>query len=584
MQDNYVRENIYSDEIRQLRYAGKLNEAISKCKEAIEEFPRNNFFYKILGDLYLQQRQFQLACDAYLENLKCYKNADRFKSFVRFYHTIQKKAPGDVTKDFRLKIKNGITNEIFASEVADCLVELIGNEVVQDEKAIELLSMSDDDKNLEAVCSQIEQWEKEKNTTNIHLLVQHKLSCTDFTKSYNINLSLIRFLERTGRYKEALEIIVKTQTPYNSYMKCAILRNCRRISSYELANQVLTINDNLIRTADFNILYELVYYFQDNNDFQNVDRTLYAMRRAASSSIPIARTLYNFYLSFSKLDEAQKIYEHIKVLEAKKKAKSSNPRENEQIESEQVVWQTVKDLISEREHNRQMIALRDLLKGFSHELGQPITNIRYAIQLQQIKLDRGLFNQNEINLVFGDILAQTTRIGKLLDRFRPIVSSKSTESMFSIKECAESVFEDLHHRLKQKNISYTVKGARDISVYGDPIQFSQVFYNLVLNSMQAITTENGSISVVISSDRKEKITISFIDNGPGIPLENHRKVFEPFFSTKDPTSGNGGEGLGLFIVWNILKMFNGEIHIDKHHTKGAKFIIKLAMPKEANNE
>ena len=584
MQDNYVRENIYSDEIRQLRYAGKLDEAISKCKEAIEEFPHNNFFYKILGDIYLQQRQFQLACDAYLENLKCYKNADRFKSFVRFYHTIQKKAPGDVTKDFRLKIKNGITDGIFASEVADCLVELVGNEIVQDENAIELLALSDDDKHLEAVCTQIEQWEKEKNTTNIRLLVQHKLSCTDFTKSYNINRSLIRFLERTGRYSEALEVIIKTQVPYNSYMKCAILRNCRRISSYELANQVLTINDNLIRTADFNILYELVYYFQDNNDFQNVDRTLYAMRRAASSSIPIARTLYNFYLSFSKLDEAQKIYEHIKVLEAKKKAKSSNSRENEQIESEQVVWQTVKELISEREHNRQMIALRDLLKGFSHELGQPITNIRYAIQLQQIKLDRGLFNQNEINLVFGDILAQTTRIGKLLDRFRPIVSSKSTESMFSIKECAESVFEDLHHRLKQKNISYTVKGARDISVYGDPIQFSQVFYNLVLNSMQAITTENGSISVVISSDRKEKITISFIDNGPGIPLENHRKVFEPFFSTKDPTSGNGGEGLGLFIVWNILKMFNGEIHIDKHHTKGAKFIIKLAMPKEANNE
>lgn len=58
-------------------------------------------------------------------------------------------------------------------------------------------------------------------------------------------------------------------------------------------------------------------------------------------------------------------------------------------------------------------------------------------------------------------------------------------------------------------------------------------------------------------------------------------MFEPFFSTKDPTAGNGGEGLGLFIVWNILKMFNGTIHIDSQCTNGAKFIIKLPLPKEA---
>lgn len=581
MHAQYVRENLYSDEIRQLRYTNKLNEAVSKCQEAIEEFPDNNFFYKILGDIYLQMAQYQLASDAYLENLKRLKNADRFKSFVRFYRTMQKKAPDHTNREFRRKIKDAIVNKLYTQEIEESLIELIGNEISQDDEVIRVLELSDDDVNLEVVKNQIEQWQTEKNTTNIRLLIKHKLSSPDFTKSENINRELIQFLERTGRYEEALEIIEKTQAPYNTFMKCAILRNCRRISNYDLADRIFTINDSFINTADFNILYELVYYFQSKDDSENVDHTLHAMRSAAERSIPIARTLYNFYLSFSKLDEAQKTYEHIKQLEARKKSSSPQTRKDEQIESDQIVWQTVKDLVSEREHNRQMIALRDLLKGFSHELGQPVTNIRYAIQLQQMKMKRGVFTQEEIAVLLDNVLDQTTRIGKLLDRFRPIVSSKSTESLFSIKECAETVFQDLSNRLSQKNISFTVKGPRDIYVYGDQVQFSQVFYNLVLNSMQAIDKANGNISVTIASDRKTKITINFCDNGPGIPPENYRKVFEPFFSTKDPTSGNGGEGLGLFIVWNILKMFNGTIHIDKHAKSGAKFVIKLPMPKEA---
>lgn len=581
MQDKFQRENMYSDEIRNLRYTSKLDEAVSKCKEAIDNFPDNNFFYKILGDIYLQMEQYQLASDAYLENLKRLKNLDRFKSFIRFYHTIQKKAPDSVNREFRKKIKEAIKNQLFVQEIEESLIGLIGNEIAQDDEVIQLLTLSNNDDNLGVIRTQIEQWEKEQNTTNIRLLIKYKLTSDDISKSDNINRYLIHFLERTGRYEEALAVIKKTQAPYNLSMKCAIFRNCRRISNYDLVDQIFTINDSFINTADFNILYELVYYFQSKEDSENIDRTLHAMRRAAERSIPIARTLYNFYLSFSKLDEAQKTYEHIKQLEAKSKSRSSQTRKDEQIESDQIVWQTVKDLISEREHNRQMIALRDLLKGFSHELGQPVTNIRYAIQLQQMKMKRGIFTQEEISMLLDDVLDQTTRIGKLLDRFRPIVSSKSTESLFSIKECAETVFKDLSNRLKQKNISFAVKGPRDINVYGDQVQFSQVFYNLVLNSMQAIDKDNGNISVIITSDRKTKITINFCDNGPGIPPDNHRKIFEPFFSTKDPTSGNGGEGLGLFIVWNILKMFNGTIHIDKHAKIGAKFVIKLPMPKEA---
>ena len=113
---------------------------------------------------------------------------------------------------------------------------------------------------------------------------------------------------------------------------------------------------------------------------------------------------------------------------------------------------------------------------------------------------------------------------------------------------------------------------------GDQVQFSQVFYNLALNAMQAIE-KNGHITIDITGSTDGVLTILFADNGPGIPEEDRQKVFEPFFSTKDPTSGNGGEGLGLYIVWNILKIFNGTIQIDKSFRSGTRFIMKIQQQK-----
>lgn len=583
MRKDFQRENTFSEEIMHLRYAKKLDDAVAKCKEAIGIFPDNNFFYKILGDIYLQMEEYQLAADAYLDNLKRLKNADRFRTFVRFYRTIQKNAPEQLVTEYQLQIKAALDNHSFCDEVAESLISFFGNALIQDEEVLRVLELSDHDKNLTQIRQKTMQWENMKNATNIGLLVKHKLEGDVIQDSPKINRFLIEFLEKTGRYDWALELIEKTQQPYsNRAIRCTALRIGRRISNYDLADRIFTIDESFIDTSDFNIQYELVYYFESKNDTNNLDKTLKAMHKSARNSIPIARTLYNFYLSFNKFDEAQSLYEKIKKLEENKKSNKLDTRREEQIESEQVVWQRIKDLVSEQEHNRQMVALRDLLKGFSHELGQPVTNIRYAVQLQQMKMKRGIYKQDEVAELLDGVLAQTTRIGKLLARFRPIVSSKSTEELFSLKDCAESVLQDLSARLEKQNITYTVGGPQDVFVYGDQVQFSQVFYNLILNSMQAIE-KDGHIKVIVASDRRTKVTITFSDNGPGIPIENHRKVFEPFFSTKDPTAGNGGEGLGLFIVWNILKMFNGTIHIDSQYKNGAKFYIKLPLPKEAKS-
>ena len=138
---------------------------------------------------------------------------------------------------------------------------------------------------------------------------------------------------------------------------------------------------------------------------------------------------------------------------------------------------------------------------------------------------------------------------------------------------------------RSANIKYSVCGNNKTVLWGDPIQFDQIFYNLILNSMQAMEEISTEKKIEVSiRNFKSKISIWFSDTGPGIPEEFQAKIFEPFFTTKDPSQQSGGEGLGLFIIWNILKIFNGNITLDKGYLDGARFLITILPEEGANDE
>ena len=556
MNSQHTVQNDYSAEISMLRSSGKLDEAIKKCYEAVSAFPDNNFFFKILGDICAQAGRWEEASDAYLENIKrLEKHPAHFRNFIRFYQTLEEKAPQETVIKYNKKIRDAIAHGQIPSKISEYVISSLGDKLTVDEELFEFYKLTDNDDNHGVIERQLNEWLTKSNTSAIKSVAAYRVRAKDHSRSTTNDRLLIQILERIEDYKLALQLVQRLPQPYtNLSVICTIFRICRRIEDYTVAETLLTIDDSFISRCDFNIQYELVYYFQSKNDQQNLKKTLKAMRLSARHSIPIARTLYNFYLGFNMLDEAQEVYELIQNLEqSRREHKTSryrkNARQEEQFESEQVVWQRLKDLVSEQEHTRQMIALSDLLKGFSHELGQPITNIRYAVQLHRMKMRKGKDSPQDIDRLLETVLDQTQRIGVLLARFRPIVSSKSKKEVFSIKTCIEKVLSDLDNRLKIQGVEYTIGGPADITIYGDPIQFSQVFYNLVLNSMQAIGG-NGAIKISISSDRKKDIFISFSDNGPGIPeemLPGFRSLairfLNPFSQLKNHQMKTGVKGL-----------------------------------------
>ena len=96
------------------------------------------------------------------------------------------------------------------------------------------------------------------------------------------------------------------------------------------------------------------------------------------------RTLYNFYLQFGMLDKAMEIKSIISEKQKKRK-RDYNNRNQQENDAAEALLMTIRELFTELEHSRKLISMSELLKGFSHELGQPITNIRYGIQLFQMK-------------------------------------------------------------------------------------------------------------------------------------------------------------------------------------------------------
>lgn len=576
----------YSMKISKLRYDHEIDEAILVCKEASNKFPTDNFFYKLQGDLYIQLGNYDKAFFCYLEQLKYLEGkAEQLKSFIRFYRLLEKSISNQELLEYKKQILDAIERKEIADDISYQLIRFLGTELAENTELQGLMEATDDDRQLQKVKKSIDEMVSHHDKSSIQAVIRYRISSINQKFSRQTNQFLVSIAEKEEMYDEALQLIQKiNESSNNATVIRALLRICRKLQDYSFAENMLMMDKEFVMKSDFNIQYELVYYYEYNHNVELLELTLKRMRDSAASSVPIARTLYNFYLRFNMFDEARLMAEHIKNQEEKLKGSVGTKRIEEQFESEQGIWNKLQELVSEREHNRQMIALRDLIRGFSHELGQPITNIRYSIQLYQMKFLIDKSTTEDIDELLNLILYQTERIGTMLSRFRPIVSSRSTEETFNVYERVQTVFDDLEHRLRMQNISYSLTGDKGITLWGDPIQFDQIFYNLILNSIQAIAGEekSGNISVRISRVHSGEIQIIFMDNGPGIAKENIRKIFEPFFTTKDPSADNGGEGLGLFIVWNILKMFNGRIMLDSKYEEGAKFRITITNSKGEN--
>jgi len=256
-------------------------------------------------------------------------------------------------------------------------------------------------------------------------------------------------------------------------------------------------------------------------------------------------------------------------------------------------------------HSEKMASLGILIAGIAHEINNPINYI--SANLQGMKAFADLLPRliEEYNLIDAENIGTklpeiqklkddsdfdfkcknfkdaVTSIGTGTDRIAAIVKSLRTisapgsgeKTKTDINECIETSLSLLSHELKH-GIAVDKHIGTAPYVLADKNRLSQVFINIVMNSIDAMG-KKGTITIRSRySESHDVIVVSITDSGPGISSEHIPHIFEPFYTTKPVGYGTG---LGLYICYQIITELGGGLMVDNVKEGGACFYVSLPI-------
>jgi signal transduction histidine kinase len=175
------------------------------------------------------------------------------------------------------------------------------------------------------------------------------------------------------------------------------------------------------------------------------------------------------------------------------------------------------------------------------------------------------------------ILANMERTAEMVQSFKLVSADQSTgeRRRVVLRSYLEDIIRSLYPKLKGRRISIDLDVDPNLEIDSYPGAISQIFTNLILNSVihGFEGREKGDVSIGAELD-DGALKIEYRDSGRGIPEENIKKIFEPFFTTNKKV----GTGLGLHIVYNLVtQKLNGEIECKSELKRGTTFQIRFPV-------
>ncbi|NOX33641.1 MAG: two-component sensor histidine kinase [Deltaproteobacteria bacterium] len=223
----------------------------------------------------------------------------------------------------------------------------------------------------------------------------------------------------------------------------------------------------------------------------------------------------------------------------------------------------LEEKLSQAEH---LSAIGEMTAGVSHEIRNPLGIIKSSAQLLKKKMAK-LDAKSSIPDI---IVEESTRLDNIITDFLDFAKPKIPDlHPCRVEEIIEKNIAYITPQIEDNNINIIKKISNNLpEIMADSAMLYQAFLNILINAFQSLKTD-GSITVQIDCD-SNNIVVNFIDNGEGIRQEVLKKIWTPFFTTKDT-----GTGLGLGIVKNMIEAHNGTITITNIKPKGANVEITL---------
>ncbi len=236
--------------------------------------------------------------------------------------------------------------------------------------------------------------------------------------------------------------------------------------------------------------------------------------------------------------------------------------------------------ITEQERLRQQLmqseklsAVGTLAAGIAHEIGAPLTAISSLSQLLKKKTTDTFFIE-KISLIQHSIDRIFRTVRTLVDFSRPVTAV--VERIY-INHVIEQVLNIIKYDTRLKHHTIKTNLTTELpQVSASFDQLLQVLINLILNSADAMEEREDGILIISSWAENDQVFVSVADNGKGIASEKLSHIFEPFFTTKPEGKGTG---LGLWVSYNIIKNFSGDIAVKSELGRGTTMTISLPADK-----
>jgi PAS domain S-box-containing protein len=225
----------------------------------------------------------------------------------------------------------------------------------------------------------------------------------------------------------------------------------------------------------------------------------------------------------------------------------------------------------------------DFVNTVSHDLRSPLTAILGYVEL----IERaGEVNEQQaqfIDRVKASVASTTDLIEDLLNLGRLEVGVVDDMRELQLGDLVESSLDAHSSFTKQKEITVRYTPSKNIpTVMGSRTQLRQVADNLIGNAVK-YTYPGGEIRVSLSFEDGQVI-LRVADNGPGIPANEHKSIFEKFYRAKNVNEGVEGTGLGLAIVKTVVDNHGGRIWVESKPKQGSVFTVVLPVAEISDNE
>ncbi len=208
-------------------------------------------------------------------------------------------------------------------------------------------------------------------------------------------------------------------------------------------------------------------------------------------------------------------------------------------------------------HGERLKTLGEMAAVMAHEVKNPLAVIRSSVQILA-----GRVSDKETELTTL-VITEVDRLNRLIEDFLQYARPAPLRlQLVAVEELLGSALKFLEPVIGEKNIRVEkLSPKKGLKILADPNQLRQVFLNLLLNATQAVKP-GGEIKVGFEATGNS-VRVFISDNGPGIPQDKLKFVFEPFWTTK-----TRGTGLGLAIAQRIVNEHGGRLILKSEVGKG----------------